>query len=410
MTPEDGIDGRDFEVPTLPDFPTTETLTYEVDGAPVAFRVGQIARVFDAEKQEWVFYQLFDIADGKAVWKLVGDTSELAEVARTGSYNDLLDKPATDTFGPLNITEMFDIPSVALPDISILMKDDGIGRPMIHIFGQDTSGNTAPLTITAPIGLGPLIGRSLPVIADDGSIANLAVTREDGETEGTITIPSNVDYVSAFYTVGTIAPVDGSYIITQEGIYKPFTIADTPMSNFIGNGDYVTINGISYNKGVISVLSLSEEYANSALGDYFMAKFFNLNKLIVPAFSQAKIPNYCFINNGLESINTDMLINATEIGSNGFNGSNKAKLVDLRGLANVTKLGVGLFAGSNLINEIQIGGVDWSTKAIGGTGAFFNNVPYSGTVYADSEYLAQAFKSKYGTRLPGWTTVINPAS
>jgi hypothetical protein len=70
---EDGADGRDFEVPTLAAAPGENTLTYGQPATP--FRVGQLARVWDAgkgEAGEWVFHQLFDLTDGRALWKLSG--------------------------------------------------------------------------------------------------------------------------------------------------------------------------------------------------------------------------------------------------------------------------------------------------------------------------------------------------
>ncbi|MDR2883442.1 MAG: hypothetical protein LBU98_06675 [Alistipes sp.] len=70
-----GAAGRDFEVPTLAVAPGENTLTYTVVGSPAPFHIGQLARVWDAEKGEageYVFWQLFDLAGGKALWKLAG--------------------------------------------------------------------------------------------------------------------------------------------------------------------------------------------------------------------------------------------------------------------------------------------------------------------------------------------------
>ena len=62
------------EVPTLASAPTEDTLTYiNTDGTEVSYKIGDLVRYFDAEDAEdYVFYQLYDIADGKAKWKLGG--------------------------------------------------------------------------------------------------------------------------------------------------------------------------------------------------------------------------------------------------------------------------------------------------------------------------------------------------
>lgn len=62
------------EIPTLASAPTEDTLTYiNTDGTEVSYKIGDLVRYFDAEDAEdYVFYQLYDIADGKAKWKLGG--------------------------------------------------------------------------------------------------------------------------------------------------------------------------------------------------------------------------------------------------------------------------------------------------------------------------------------------------
>lgn len=62
------------EIPTLASAPTEDTLTYiNTDGTQVSYKIGDLVRYFDAEDAEdYVFYQLYDIADGKAKWKLGG--------------------------------------------------------------------------------------------------------------------------------------------------------------------------------------------------------------------------------------------------------------------------------------------------------------------------------------------------
>lgn len=62
------------EIPTLSAAPEAATLTYvNSDGNEVAFRIGDEVRVADAASDEgYVFYKLYDLADGAAVWSQAG--------------------------------------------------------------------------------------------------------------------------------------------------------------------------------------------------------------------------------------------------------------------------------------------------------------------------------------------------
>ena len=71
------------EIPTLASAPTEDTLTYiNTDGTQVSYKIGDLVRFFDKEDAEdYVFYQLYDIADGKAKWKL-GGSGDVREKVR----------------------------------------------------------------------------------------------------------------------------------------------------------------------------------------------------------------------------------------------------------------------------------------------------------------------------------------
>ncbi|MDH6357249.1 hypothetical protein [Parabacteroides sp. PF5-9] len=73
-----GQNGRDWECPTLDDAPTEETLFFKMDDQNIPFKIGQQARVFDAEEEDYVFHQLYDVtAENKAVWKVAGSGGAL---------------------------------------------------------------------------------------------------------------------------------------------------------------------------------------------------------------------------------------------------------------------------------------------------------------------------------------------
>lgn len=60
------------EAPTLDGEPTPETLTYtDNTGAEVAFALGDEVRCYNAEEEDFIFFKLYDISNGKAVWREV---------------------------------------------------------------------------------------------------------------------------------------------------------------------------------------------------------------------------------------------------------------------------------------------------------------------------------------------------
>lgn len=74
------LDGKFAETPTLESTPTEDTLTYtpEGDGEARNFSIGQQCRVYEEDESDWVFYQLYDINDGKADWRIAGSGSTSA--------------------------------------------------------------------------------------------------------------------------------------------------------------------------------------------------------------------------------------------------------------------------------------------------------------------------------------------
>ena len=68
------LSGKFAETPTLEATPTEDTLTYTPEGGGEArnFSIGQQCRVYEEDEEDWVFYQLYDIKDGKADWRIAG--------------------------------------------------------------------------------------------------------------------------------------------------------------------------------------------------------------------------------------------------------------------------------------------------------------------------------------------------
>ena len=68
------LSGKFAETPTLEATPTEDTLTYTPEGGGKArnFSIGQQCRVYEEDEEDWVFYQLYDIKDSKADWRIAG--------------------------------------------------------------------------------------------------------------------------------------------------------------------------------------------------------------------------------------------------------------------------------------------------------------------------------------------------
>ena len=73
-----GLDGEKYVIPTLGSVPDETVLSYTIEGITKSFDIGYMARVFDSEKEEYVFYQLYDITEaGTAVWKKAGSGGDM---------------------------------------------------------------------------------------------------------------------------------------------------------------------------------------------------------------------------------------------------------------------------------------------------------------------------------------------
>lgn len=80
---------RQFIVPTLSTAPTSATLKWEDGEYDVYFRVGEMCRV--RQEDEWAFYRLDDIANGKAFWSNA-NASELPDMGDYYTKDEVDDK------------------------------------------------------------------------------------------------------------------------------------------------------------------------------------------------------------------------------------------------------------------------------------------------------------------------------
>lgn len=72
------------EIVTVSSLPGESLLSYNLEGTNYKYRIGDECRFYDTDKQEYRFYKLFDISDGRAKWGLVEGTTELASPSLDG--------------------------------------------------------------------------------------------------------------------------------------------------------------------------------------------------------------------------------------------------------------------------------------------------------------------------------------
>lgn len=72
------------EIVTVESVPGETLLTCNLAGTTYKYKIGDECRFYDTDKQEYRFYKLFDISDGKAKWGLVEGTTELASSTLDG--------------------------------------------------------------------------------------------------------------------------------------------------------------------------------------------------------------------------------------------------------------------------------------------------------------------------------------
>lgn len=96
------LSGKYAETPTLEATPTEDTLTYTPEDSeePRAFAIGQQCRVYEEEEEDYVFYQLYDVKENKADWRIAGSGGTSANQEKAViTLNSNQGSPDTDLNG-----------------------------------------------------------------------------------------------------------------------------------------------------------------------------------------------------------------------------------------------------------------------------------------------------------------------
>jgi hypothetical protein len=308
----------------------------------------------------------------------------------------LSDIPAPATRSVTNVTSMF-ATSVPVKRFQAELHDWGDGNKYVVLRGEDTSGTSNTLVITAESGFGSLkdlTGENALTVhgklvsAEDGSRSAthyaVDITQETNLSKTTITFAPEIGEFEVLFWVGSS---NESYYESTAGIIYRFSIADTPISNLCTSGG-TTVPVYINNRGVarrdISRIYFGDDYNTiDEIPNNFLYNFYSLVSIGLKGF-----------------------INVQKIGNYGLYGCNSLPSIDLSVYNNLNIIGTYFISLSPILKEINIGSVDWSNITIGRSIlAETPNVPTS-ILRADSQELADIVKTKI-VSLSDWTVVIN---
>lgn len=173
--------------------PTSSTLTYtDAFGSTRNYKIGDEIKVYNSTDTKYDIYKLINLASNTATWEKQGvfDTSVLATVATTGSYNDLTDKPTV----PTQVQADWDQTDSTAADY---IKN----KPVI------ITAEHVTVTVTAPNGAS-VVGRTLTLNGTDYVLDSTATVEVD--------IASGTQYtVSINDLAGYLTPNTSSYTASQ---------------------------------------------------------------------------------------------------------------------------------------------------------------------------------------------------
>lgn len=326
-----------------------------------------------------------------------------------------------------DVTALFTT-SVPVEDFHVELVDfGGTRRPMIRMWGQDTSGSSNILVVTAPAGFGSwynntgnnaLTMHGKLSTAEDGSRSvshyPVDITPETDSQQTTITFAAEIGHFDVSYFVG-VNPDNktSSYWTDINGLSHPFTYANTPVSGLSGLGNTLMIAGAIVPKTEVREIVFGSDYAGeTALPEYFLRALPVVRRIDASILtSVTQVQQGAFGESPqLEEIVYPVFASGATLGDyftgQGFDDPTALKRIDISGFGGVTNIGVWFFARNAGLNEIQIGGVNWSSKSVGNLAFDVVANSTSSILRADTSALANAFKSKF-PRLSNWSVILN---
>jgi hypothetical protein len=274
----DALEGQVSETfwacPDMESIPDEDTLTYEQDGETIAFAIGGEARIFDTEKEEYVFYKLYDIADGKATWKISCSGGEQITIKLISNQaqpdTELVGAEITVEIG--GVTDVYtwngtDIKLSLVPSTECrvsVSKIDGYSQPAEQVF---TTGISSVRNIEFAYNCCVLTVDFTSNQTDKTDIANATATVNYGTTTKTLHDTDNVLKVPHGETI-SITYSDVTGYKPPSAVNKVFTAANetqvatwqTEMLNITVSAD----NSASMNGQIVTVKEGSTVLLNQA--------------------------------------------------------------------------------------------------------------------------------------------------
>lgn len=257
------LNGKDWGCPDMESIPDEDTLTYEQDGETIAFIIGDEARIFDTEKEEYVFYKLYDIADGKATWKMLGSAREQITIKLISNQA----QPDTELVGAEITVEIGGVTAVytwngTCINLSLaeeteclvsVSKIDGYSQPAEQSF---TTGISNVRNIEFVYNCCVLTVDLTSNQSDKTDIANAEATIEYGTTTKTLTRTNNTVKVPHGETI-SISYSDVAYYKKPANVNRAFTTSnETIEANWLTEAVSITVsadNAASMNGQIVTV-------------------------------------------------------------------------------------------------------------------------------------------------------------
>lgn len=126
---------RQFICPTLSDVPNEDTLTWQDGTYVVSFRIGEICRV--GVNDEWQFYRLTDITNGKAVWNKTNasDAPDLSDYYTKEETNNKIQ----EEISAITFPEDESIKNVTEDEYNAMFEADTLSDKTLYFVSKDGS-------------------------------------------------------------------------------------------------------------------------------------------------------------------------------------------------------------------------------------------------------------------------------
>jgi hypothetical protein len=243
----------------------------------------------------------------------------------------------------------------------------------------------------------------------NGTIDIIVYRNTGHERTGEIVVQTADGMAKAVHTVTQEAGAD-SYYIDTNGVIHGFSMADTPLENFYGNGN-ITINGNSVARNTVAQIIFGSSYQEvTSIGAGFINGCKSLIHIDLNAFKNVVSIDNAFLDSctSLRYVDLTGFTKLETIGVSFLFGCNKLQSVDFSGFTSLKSISTHMMRGCLLLSSIYIGSIDWSKISVSSSYLMdaVPDVPTS-TLYADTQDLAAKFKTAMRGHISQWGVVIS---